>query len=298
MSGAGKSTALKFLEDSEYFCVDNLPVMLIGKFAQISLDGMSSEITKIAIGIDIRSGLALDRMEKVLKEIDEFGIKYEILFLEASDDVLIKRYKETRRTHPLSGAEGRVEDGIALEREKLAFLKAKADYIIDTSQLLTRDLKQEIDRIFVNGKKFRNLYITILSFGFKYGIPADSDLVFDVRFLPNPYYVENLRPHTGNDADVIHYVMSYPQTQEFLDRLEGMIRFLIPNYVKEGKHQLVISVGCTGGRHRSVVLANAIYSRLAGNQEYGIRIEHRDLEKDPVRKGVQEEKDGCHFPET
>jgi len=284
MSGAGKSTALKFLEDAEYFCVDNLPVMLIGKFAQISLDGANSEINRFAIGIDIRSGLALDRMEGVLREIDAIGIKYEILFLDASDDVLIKRYQETRRTHPLSGPEGRVEDGIALERKKLEFLKKKADYIIDTSHLLTRELKKEVERIFVRDQTFRNLYITILSFGFKYGIPTDSDLVFDVRFLPNPYYIESLRPLTGNDPEVINYLNGFPQTHEFIDKLDDLLKFLIPHYVEEGKHQLVISVGCTGGRHRSVMLANAIFEKLSENRDYGLKIVHRDLEKDTIRK--------------
>lgn len=285
MSGAGKSTALKHLEDAKYFCVDNLPVMLIGKFAQISVDGANSEITKIAIGVDIRSGLALDRMDEVLEDMTSSGIQYEILFLEASDDVLIKRYQETRRSHPLSGTEGRVEDGIRAEREKLAFLKKKANYIIDTSKLLTRDLKMEIERIFVENRRYGGLFITVLSFGFKYGIPADSDLVFDVRFLPNPYYVEGLRHQTGNDAGVIDYVMKCPQTENFLDKTEDLLRFLIPNYAAEGKHQLIVSIGCTGGRHRSVVLANALFKRLSDSHEYGIRIEHRDLPKDPVRKG-------------
>lgn len=284
MSGAGKSTVLKILEDSEYFCVDNLPIMLIGKFAQISVDGSSSEITKIAIGVDIRSGLLLGQMDSVLADMKKADIKYEILFLDASDEVLIKRFKETRRVHPLSGVEGRVEDGIHAERQKMEFLKKRADYIIDTSQLLTRELRMEINRIFVQDKKYRNLYITVLSFGFKYGIPADADLVFDVRFLPNPYYIDSMRSLTGNDKSVIEYVMSFKQSQIFLDKLEDMIRFLIPNYITEGKIQLIIAVGCTGGRHRSVVLANEIYKRLAGNQEYGVRIEHRDLIKDPIRK--------------
>ena len=206
MSGAGKSTALKMLEDAEYFCVDNLPIPLVEKFAQLTADGTSGEIQKVAVGIDIRSGQALPDLQNVLEWMSINGICYEILFLDASDDVLVKRYKETRRTHPLAGL-GRVDEGIRKERKALEFLKKDADYILDTSQLLTRELKAELDKIFVQDQKFKNLMITVLSFGFKYGIPADSDLVFDVRFLPNPYYVEGMRPLSGNDAPVRDYVM-------------------------------------------------------------------------------------------
>ena len=283
MSGAGKSTALKMLEDAEYFCVDNLPIPLIEKFAQISVDGSYSEIQKVAIGVDIRSRNALGQLESVLEDMKKAKIKYEILYLEAQDPVLIKRYKETRRRHPLA-AHGRVEDGIRKEREKLDFLKKQADYIIDTSHLLTRELKTELDKIFVKNKEYKNLFISILSFGFKYGIPPDSDLVFDVRFLPNPYYVEELRPLTGNDREVFDFVMDCENSQIFLNKLEDMVRFLIPNYISEGKNQLVISIGCTGGKHRSVTLANALYQRLSGEEEYGIRVEHRDVLKDAVRK--------------
>jgi len=284
MSGAGKSSALHFLEDAEYFCVDNLQISLIKPFAEISMDGSSAEITKIALGIDIRSGDQLDRLEGILKELENNGVKFEILFLDASDETLIKRYKETRRTHPLAGPNGRVEDGIALERKKMAILKKKADYIIDTSQLFTHDLKKEISRIFIQDKTFKNLYITVLSFGYKYGIPTDADLVMDVRFLPNPYYVDTLRTLTGNDRPVRDYVMSYSQSREFLDKFDGLLNFLIPNYISEGKNQLIIAIGCTGGRHRSVVLANAIYENLSRNTDYGIRIEHRDIGRDPIRK--------------
>ena len=217
--------------------------------------------------------------------LDARGIEYRILFLDASDDVLVKRYKETRRTHPLAGL-GRVDEGIRKERKALEFLKKDADYILDTSQLLTRELKAELDKIFVQDQKFKNLMITVLSFGFKYGIPADSDLVFDVRFLPNPYYVEGMRPLSGNDAPVRDYVMGFETAQVFAEKLEDMIRFLIPNYISEGKHQLIISIGCTGGKHRSVTLANELYRRLSNAKDYGIRIEHRDLEKDAIRKGI------------
>lgn len=279
MSGAGKSTALKMLEDMEYFCVDNLPVQLIDKFAQLLGDGVPGEIEKVAIGVDVRSGKALGGLEKVLENIRLPGTGVEVLFLDADDATLVKRYKGTRRSHPLSGA-GRVDEGIRREREQLKFLRNYADYILDTSKLLTRELKAELERIFVDNREFKNLMVTVLSFGFKYGIPSDADLVFDVRFLPNPYYMEGLRPLSGNDAPVRDYVMGFDIAHEFSDKLEDMVRFLIPNYIAEGKTQLVIAVGCTGGKHRSVTLANELYARLGKNEEYGLRIEHRDIEKD------------------
>lgn len=286
MSGAGKSTALKMLEDEGYFCVDNLPIQLVSKFAELTIVP-SAEINKVALGIDIRSGQALKELEQVLADMTGAGFSYEILYLDAADHVLVKRYKETRRTHPLSGG-GRVDQGILLEKERLAFLKERADYIIDTSQLLTRELKRELDKIFVQNKEFKSLVITVLSFGFKYGIPADSDLVFDVRFLPNPYYIDELKPLSGNDSEVQDYVMGFEVARKFLDRLTEMLRFLIPNYITEGKHQLVISIGCTGGKHRSVTLANMLYERLNEAGDYGLRVEHRDISKDAVRKNYKE----------
>lgn len=281
MSGAGRTTALKMLEDAGYFCVDNLPVPFIDKFAELTASG-NSEITKVAIGIDIRSGKSLSQLEQILEHLTAEHINYEILFLDASDDVLVKRYKETRRMHPLAES-GRVEQGITLERERLGFLKKHADYIIDTSQLLTRELNAAIGDIFLGHQEYDNIYLTILSFGFKYGIPADADLVFDVRFLPNPYYLEELRPKTGNDPEIQQFVMNSPEAGEFLDKLEDMVRFLIPNYIKEGKNRLVIAIGCTGGKHRSVTLTNALYERLKKNQKYGLRVEHRDIDKDAKR---------------
>lgn len=193
--------------------------------------------------------------------------------------MLVRRYKESRRSHPLA-AGSRIDEGIHRERERLRFLKEYADYILDTSKLLTRELKAELEKIFVENGSFKNLMVTVLSFGFKYGIPQDADLVFDVRFLPNPYYIEELRPLSGNNAPVSDYVMSFDLAHEFSDKLEDLIRFLIPNYITEGKTQLVIAVGCTGGKHRSVTLANELYRRLGENEEYGIRVEHRDIEKD------------------
>lgn len=284
MSGAGKSTALKMLEDVGYFCVDNLPLLLIRKFAELTYK-QSIDVNNIALGVDIRSGQALSELEHVLEDLVAGGFQYEILFLDASDSVLVKRYKETRRNHPLAG-EGRVDQGILEERKKLNFLKKQADYIIDTSQLLTRELKSELDKIFVKNEGFNNLFITVLSFGFKYGIPSDADLVFDVRFLPNPYYIEDLRPKTGNEKEIQDYVMGFEVAGEFLNKLEDMIRFLIPNYIAEGKNQLVIAIGCTGGKHRSVTLANRLSERLTLNKEYGLKVEHRDIQKDSIRKSI------------
>lgn len=283
MSGAGKSTALKMLEDMGYFCVDNLPVPLIPKLAEL-LIVPGAEINKVALGVDIRSGHSFEELEEVLSELDTDALKYEILFLEASDDVLIKRYKETRRFHPLSGNGERVDIGIAKERERLEFLKKRADYLIDTSHMLTRELKQELNKIYVQNKEYKNLYITVLSFGFKYGIPSDADLVFDVRFLPNPYYIEELRPQSGNDQAVRAYVMGNEKAGIFLGKLIDMVEFLIPDYIAEGKTQLVIGIGCTGGKHRSVTLANELYEALERTAHYGVRIEHRDIGKDAITK--------------
>lgn len=281
MSGAGKSSVLKMLEDAGYFCVDNLPIQLIPKFVQLSAES-SSSIDKVALGVDVRSGQNLENLAEILQELQENNLQYEILYLDASTDVLVKRYKETRRNHPLA-REGRIDKGIELERERLEFLKKRANYIIDTSMLLIRELKAEIDKIFVKNEEYHNFIITVLSFGFKYGIPTDSDLVFDVRFLPNPYYIPELKPQTGNDKPVYDYVMSSKAAKEFLDKLDDMITFLIPNYIIEGKNQLVISIGCTGGKHRSVTLANAITTRLS-KLSYGVKVEHRDIEKDALRK--------------
>lgn len=239
-------------------------------------------MSKVAVGIDVRNGSGIDEIPQTLEQLRQKNFPYEILFLDAEDEVLVKRYKETRRNHPLAGSE-RINKGIVLEREKLQYLKDNADYIIDTSQLLTRELKIELEKIFVQNEDYKNLFITILSFGFKYGIPSDSDIVMDVRFLPNPYYVDGLRAKTGNDKEIQDYVMQFPEANEFIDKLDDMIKFLIPNYISEGKNQLVISIGCTGGKHRSVTLANELYKRLSGCNDYGLKIEHRDIGKDALR---------------
>ena len=277
MSGAGKSTALKMLEDMGYFCVDNLPIALLPKFAELA-HAPGSDISQVAVGVDIRNGRSLDEMASVLENLKASGVAYQILYLEASDEVLVKRYKETRRAHPLA-KQGRVEDGIRLEREKLLYLKENATYILDTSQLLTRELKKALEQILVEEKNFKNLMITVLSFGFKYGIPNDCDLVFDVRFLPNPYYVDGLKYKTGNDEEVQDFVMDYEISHIFLDKLVDMLNFLIPNYILEGKNQLVIGIGCTGGKRRSVTLANKLFEALSDRSEYGVRLEHRDVSR-------------------
>ncbi|SDN13001.1 MULTISPECIES: RNase adapter RapZ [Lachnospira] len=282
MSGAGKSTALNVLEDEGFYCVDNMPISLIMKFAEIASKGEGG-YENIALGVDVRNGEGFKELDKVLDELDENNYNYSILYLDSSDEVLVKRYKETRRTHPLAKG-NRIEDGIKQEREILSFLRRRATIIIDTSNMLTREFKAEMEKIFIHNKKFNNLFVTVLSFGFKYGIPSDADLVFDVRFLPNPYYIQELRPLTGNDKEIQDYVLSASESREFLVKMKDMLRFLLPNYVKEGKNNLVIAIGCTGGKHRSVTLANEIY-KLIWELDYGCKIEHRDIEKDAKRKG-------------
>lgn len=276
LSGAGKNTALKFFEDNGYYCVDNLPIPLIETLAELTTK-QTSEIHKMALGIDIRSG-HLEEIEEVLCKLRERKIDYEILFFEASDETLIKRYKETRRNHPMNENKSIVH-GIHKEREQFEYLKRTADYIIDTSNLLVRELRMELDNIFVQNKDYKNLFITILSFGFKHGIPSDCDLVFDVRFLPNPYYEPDLKNKTGNDEEVRNFVLDSPVTTEFLDKLVDMMKFLIPNYIKEGKNQLVIGIGCTGGHHRSVTIARKLHEALVGDDEYGLKLSHRDINR-------------------
>ena len=282
MSGAGKSTTLKTLEDIGYFCVDNLPIQLIMRCAEIAY-AKDNDINNVAIGVDIRSGVYLEQLSECLQQLKESQYDYEILFLDSNDDVLIKRYKETRRNHPLA-RNGRIEDGIKMERSRIAFLRKEADYIIDTTSLLTRELKAELDKIFIENAEYSNFIINVVSFGFKYGIPRDADLVFDVRFLPNPYYDLELRPLTGNDEAIQNFVMQFDEAKEFMNKIADLLEFLIPNYIKEGKNGLVVAIGCTGGKHRSVTLANGIYKELE-TLPYSVRIVHRDIEKDANRKG-------------
>ena len=235
MSGAGKSTALKYLEDMGYFCVDNLPSLLLDKLFELT--EADQQHSQIALGMDIRNGSSLAEEARLIRDLKQEGKDITTVFMDASDSVLVKRYKETRRNHPLAGQD-RLEVGIARERRQVEFLKEQADYIIDTSQLLTRELNAALENIFRLDRKFDNLFLSVLSFGFKYGIPTDADLVFDVRFLPNPYYIQELRPKTGNDPEIRQFVMQSPEAGIFLDKLEDLVRFLIPNYIKEGKNRL------------------------------------------------------------
>lgn len=276
MSGSGKSTVLKMLEDAGYYCVDNLPVSLIEKFVEL-LSMPNNEIEKVVLGLDVRAGQAFEEAVQILKVLQAKGYPIEILFMDCADSVLIKRYKESRRLHPVE-PDGRIEDGVKKERKLLEEIHQLADYVMDTTSLLTRELKIELDRIFVEGEEYNNLMINIMSFGFKHGIPADVDLVFDVRFLPNPYYVDELKKKTGNDKEVQDYVMACPEAHAFLEKLTDMLQFLIPNYVKEGKYRLVVAIGCTGGKHRSVTLANELYHRMENQGNYGITVFHRDVD--------------------
>lgn len=279
MSGSGKTVALKMFEDFGYYCVDNLPVELVSNFVELTIDSERG-MKGVALGIDIRSGL--DGLDGVIDELKHKKINMEILFLEADDEALIKRYKETRRNHPLA-ADGRLIDGVHLERQRLAFLRAKADRIMDTGRMLTKELKQELRAIYVDGKSFNNLFVTVLSFGYMYGIPDDPDLLFDVRFLPNPFYDPDLRLKTGEEHGVADYVFSNGDAEVFLDKLDDMIRFLIPRYIDEGKSALVIGIGCTGGQHRSVAIAAALKRRLDTIEGIGVRLEHRDMGKNISR---------------
>lgn len=282
LSGAGKTEATKSLEDIGYFCVDNLPPKLIPKFAEACNNGT---IEKVALVIDIRGGVFFDDLFESLMFLKNNELEYEILFLDASDEVLVKRFKEARRSHPLS-PQGRVTTGINEERKKLREVKDRADIIIDTSKYKIRDLREKINEYFGESEApERDLSINVLSFGFKYGIPVDSDLVFDVRFIPNPFYIPELKRYSGSDEPVKRYVLDQEETKGFISRLEDMLKFLIPNYKKEGKRQLIISIGCTGGRHRSVAIANAIYERLV-EDNFNARIEHRDIDED-LNKGAR-----------
>jgi UPF0042 nucleotide-binding protein len=277
LSGAGKSLSIKYLEDIGYFCVDNLPPALIVKFAELWSQSKSAT-ENIALVIDIRGGKFFDQLQASLEDLKNAGFDYEILFLEASDEILIKRFKASRRKHPLA-ADGRIIRGINAERRKLEHIKSKASFIIDTSNMMPSELKDEMKHIFLEGGVTEGINISVVSFGFKYGIPLDADMVFDVRFLPNPYYVDDLRKLNGMDEGVRSYVMQWPQAVDFMNKLADMVEFLIPNFIKEGKSQLVIAIGCTGGRHRSVTMANMLSQKLKENNHRAIT-EHRDIEED------------------
>lgn len=277
ISGAGKSLVAKQLEDEGFYCIDNLPPLLIPKIAEICSQSYR-KMDKIALVIDIRGGELLNDLFPGLDALREAGHTYEILFMEASDKVVIKRYKESRRAHPLA-QEGRLLKGISEERRVLQKIKDRADYVMDTSALAPRQLKDAILGIIGQGSTFRGLIINIISFGFKYGVPIECDLIFDVRFIPNPYYIESMKKLTGKHDSVRDYVLGMPETVEFMDKLNSMLDFLIPNYVREGKSQLVIGIGCTGGRHRSVAIADKLHDNLSEKQHRTV-VEHRDIEKD------------------
>ena len=282
ISGAGKSLVAKYLEDAGFFCIDNLPPMLIPKIAEICSQSYG-KMDKVALVIDIRGGVLLNDLFPGLEALREAGHTYEILFLEASDRVVIKRYKETRRAHPLAPG-GMLMKGIIEERRVLQKIKDKADFVIETSNLTPRQLKEEITNIIGHETAFTSIIMNIISFGFKYGIPIECDLVFDVRFIPNPFYIESMKRLSGRNETVRSYVLKMQETIEFLDKLNDMLDFLIPNYLKEGKSQLVIGIGCTGGRHRSVAIADSLHATLLEKQ-HRVIVEHRDIEKDGRSSG-------------
>lgn len=276
LSGAGKSRAASFMEDMGFFCVDNLPAPLITKFAELGMAG-SGEYDRVVLVTDVRSGSNFDGLFQALDQLRSMQCPYSILFMEATDDAIIKRYKETRRSHPLAEDCGSLEDAITLERKMMRPLRERADHVLDTSELPTSKLKGELKRLFGRGQKAEaGMAVNVTSFGFKYGLPREADLVFDVRFLPNPYYIPELRALTGLDDGVRDYVFAGEQTGVFLQRLESLMDFLLPRYVEEGKTALVIAVGCTGGHHRSVAIAHALAQHI---RELGYQTgeNHRDM---------------------
>ena len=283
MSGGGKTQACRYLEDLGYFCVDNLPPVFIPKFVELCAHG-GNHVKKIVFVVDTRSRDFFDDLVQVLENMDKKDQTYEMLFMDASDDVIIRRYKETRRRHPMAPS-SRISDGVAKERARLEPVRSKATYIIDTSNLAKSELKEKILRLFGNSEGDQ-MTINVLSFGFKFGMPMDADMVFDVRFLPNPFYIDSLRHKSGAVPEVAEYIDSKPVTQEFEKRLTSLIEFLVPQYVKEGKSQLVIAVGCTGGMHRSVFIAHYIFDFLK-KKGYVVKLEHRDLMKNDVWEHVE-----------
>lgn len=277
MSGAGKTQVMHSLEDMGYYCIDNLPVAFLLPFAKMC-NSESEKFKNVAVVVDIRGGEALSEIGEALQSFVENNISYEILFLEADESVIVKRYKETRRKHPLS-PEGSIEEGILLERDKLSFLRGNATNIIDTSPLLTRELKQMIRDLYGDDENSDYFRIQVQSFGFKYGIPRDADLIFDVRFLPNPFYIPELKEHNGTEKEVSDFVLKFDQTKEFVAKLEDMLTMLIPHYIEEGKTDLVIGIGCTGGKHRSVAITEKIVSGL-NKRNFKTIVRHRDMHKD------------------
>ncbi len=274
LSGSGKSTAADTLEDMGFFCIDNLPVDLLPKLLELT-DSGGADLMRLALVIDLRQRRFFPRYSSILDSLESRGVSLEILFLEARDDVLVRRYSETRRQHPLATS-GNLLDGIRREREDLHEIRERADWIIDTSNLTVHQLKEEVRKIFAS---FRSdvMKIVVNSFGYGKGLPMESDIVLDVRFLPNPYFVESLKIKDGRDAEVAQWVRSHETTEDFLDRLEEMLVFLLPLYMREGKQYLTISIGCTGGRHRSVVVAEHISQLLVRHGYTGVEVRHREL---------------------
>lgn len=278
MSGSGKNTAFKILEDLGYFCVDNLPAGLIERLLQLPSES-PVKMDRVALGIDIRGGENIEMVNEVLERLFRKKTAFRLLFMDAGDECLLRRYQESRRVHPLSQECPDLLSAIHLEREKLEPLRQRADFVIDTSNLLVRELQEQLRQIFVEEKEFRNLNISLLTFGYKYGIPSESDFVFDVRFLPNPFYVPELRELSGKDAAVSEYVFSSEIAEEFSERVAGLLRLLIPDFIRMGKNRLTVSIGCTGGRHRSVAVAERVFSLLSAEEGYGLNLIHRDLDK-------------------
>ena len=276
LSGAGKSTALKNFEDLGYFCVDNLPTTLIPKFAEICLQ-LKYKIKKVALGIDVREGDFLDDLFSSLEELGKMGFSHQILFLEASNSVLVRRYSETRRKHPLDKEGRSILEVIIKERKRLMGIKERADKIIDTTTLTPQKFKQVVFSSFREVPELDTMNVSLVAFGYKYGIPVDADLVIDTRFLPNPHYIEKLRPLTGNNPEVSRFVLKSSVTQKFLRKYSGLLKFLIPYYIREGKSYLTIAVGCTGGRHRSVIVVNELNKFLG--KKYPVKTQYRDIEK-------------------
>lgn len=272
LSGAGKSQASKCLEDLGYYCVDNMPPALIQSFLELTVQN----IEKAAFVVDIRGGEFFDDLKTVIENLKKSKLEHRVLFLEASDEILIRRYKETRRSHPLSGSSGSIQEGIRRERKKLEEIRQVADYVVDTSNLKSAQLNQEIKNLILSERNEDMFNITVESFGYKHGIPLDADMVFDVRFIPNPFYMTSLKTLTGNNKKVQEYVMKFPESRSFADSVKKMIDELIPCYIREGKYNLVLCFGCTGGQHRSVTMANEIFSRLKRDGRRVVLI-HRDL---------------------
>lgn len=279
MSGAGKTQVVRAMEDLGYFCIDNLPPMLIPKFAELCAQS-AGQVNKVGLVVDIRGREFFDTLVQNLEELEKQGHRYEMLFLEASDETLIRRYKETRRRHPMA-PHGRISEGISRERERVDQVRGRATQIIDTSELSTADLREKITALFTSEHEYQRMNITVVSFGFKYGIPLDADMVFDVRFLPNPFYVESLRRKSGAVPEVGEYIWKWPITQQFMEKVTDFVEFLVPNYIKEGKSQLIIAIGCTGGMHRSVFVAGRIYENLR-KKGYKVNLDHRDVKKNVV----------------